>query len=518
MLESNIHLVGLGAVAATTLAFQIWSRRCSPQPPLPPSPRTYPLIGNLLSMPQKDEHFGFIELGKRLNANMFSLSTFGTTVIVLNSVEDATNLLDKRSGIYSDRLCPPMMAEPSLLDWSGFVSLLGYNDRWRKIRRLIHPWLHRKAAESFHESQQREARQLLLRLARSTSSLDNSEKLYDEFFLTTAIILMHSIYGYHLQSLNDPLMQKLQVSFDIFLKVVLPSNFLVNVFPALRHIPEWFPGAGWKRTAREWRKEQKRTIKEAYDWTKTRIASGERESSMIGSMISHAEKLGLSTEDIDDHVSQIAFTLLGAGIDTSANVLLAFVVAMVLYPETQTKAQQEIDAVVGTGRLPTMKDRCNLPYTNRLIKEVMRWCPTVPTGVPHACYQDDIYKGYRIPKGAIVIGNAWAMSRDERFYKDPERFNPDRFLDPSVPPLPAFGFGRRLCPGIHFAESSIFIGITSVLAAFNISMAKDDNGEYVIPNLDSENELIFHPKPFKLKLELRSEHHANLIRAGASEH
>lgn len=465
-------------------------------------------------MPQKNEHLGFIELGKQLNTNMFSLSMFGTTMIVLNSVEDAINLLDKRSNIYSDRVCLPMVAEPSLLDWSGFFILLGYNERWRTSRRLIHPWLHKKAAESFHESQQEEAGRLLDRLLQYEGTLDCSEKLFSEFLMSFSMTLMRSIYGYHVQGIDDPLLKKIQASLDFLVQASLPSNFLVNLFPSLRHVPEWFPGAGWKRAARKWREHQREVVKEIYDWTKTRIASGEREPSIVSAMISQAEQLGLSPEEIDDHVSHAALTLFGAGTDTTANILLVFILAMMLYPETQAKAQQEIDALIGNNRLPVMQDRHQLPYTNNLIQEVLRWCPILPSGVPHACYQDDIYQGCRIPRGAIVVANAWAMSRDERLYKDSERFDPDRFLDPSVPPFPAFGFGRRQCPGIHFSESSVFITIASILAAFNIGMAKNEKGEDIIPKLDSENVIVFHPKPFKFKLEVRSGHHSNLVKVG----
>ncbi|CAE6495241.1 unnamed protein product [Rhizoctonia solani] len=133
-------------------------------------------------MPQSNEHIGFIELGKQLNADMFSLEVLGTVIIVLNSFEDAINLLEKRGGIYSDRAVPPMISEPSLFYWPEFIGALPYNERWKKTRRLIHPWLHKKASESFHRSQQEQAKLLLRRLLRSTGDVE-SEWIYGEFFL-----------------------------------------------------------------------------------------------------------------------------------------------------------------------------------------------------------------------------------------------------------------------------------------------------------------------------------------------
>ncbi|CAE7206215.1 unnamed protein product, partial [Rhizoctonia solani] len=439
-------LTTLGAVCGAGLIIHFVARRVSTEAPLPTSPRSYPLIGHLLSMPRGNEHLEFMKLGERLNAKMVSLTVFGKTIVVLNSRDDAINLLQNKSGIYSDRICPPMVAEPSLVNSSEFISLLGYNDRWRKSRRLMHPWLHKQASQAFHESQQREARLLLQRLLSSASQLDSSEVLFQEFFRTLSSTLMHSIYGYHLQDLDDPLLKEVLLMVDNLSRASMPTrleDFWVNVFPILRYVPEWFPGAAWKITAREWRDQQARTVRDAFDWTKARITSGNREPSIVASLLTEGEKLGLSDEELDDYVSKIAITLFVGGADTTANTFLAFVIAMMLYPNAQRKAQEEIDAVIGNSRLPVLEDRPALPFTNALIQEVLRWCPIVPIGVPHATTDDDLYQGFKIPKGTMVIGNIWGMSRDGRVYNNPEKFDPDRFLDPSVPTCPVFGFGRR---------------------------------------------------------------------------
>lgn len=80
---------------------------------------------------------------------------------------------------------------------------------------------------------------------------------------------------------------------------------------------------------------------------------------------------------------------------------------MAVCPEFQKKAQQELDAVVGAGRLPDFSDRPSLPYVNALVKELLRWHPSVPMGVPHATISDDEYNGYFIPGGSTVLVNIW---------------------------------------------------------------------------------------------------------------
>lgn len=79
---------------------------------------------------------------------------------------------------------------------------------------------------------------------------------------------------------------------------------------------------------------------------------------------------------------------------------------MVVFPEVQIKAQEEIDRVCGD-RLPTMEDEPKLQYIRGCVKESMRWMPAVPLGVPHAVIKDDEYMNYLIPKGAGIICNVW---------------------------------------------------------------------------------------------------------------
>ncbi|KIL54000.1 hypothetical protein M378DRAFT_93279, partial [Amanita muscaria Koide BX008] len=140
------------------------------------------------------------------------------------------------------------------------------------------------------------------------------------------------------------------------------------------------------------------------------------------------------------------------------------------------KAQEEIDNVVGSYRLPSYEDRPSLPYVEALYREVHRWRPVTPNGAPRATVRDDVYKGYFIPKGN---NSSTAITRNEDKYPDPDSFNPERFLsldgtltDDTVSYV--FGFGRRTCPGRYMADKVVWLMIVSVLATFNISKARDE--------------------------------------------
>jgi cytochrome P450 len=105
-------------------------------------------------------------------------------------------------------------------------------------------------------------------------------------------------------------------------------------------------------------------------------------------------------------ISAISGNLFGAGSDTSASILTAFVLAAVMFPETLAKAQKEIDEIVGPDRSPDFDDLLEMPYVEAFVKEVFRWrSVAIIGGQPHAPLQDDYYNGWYIPKGTWVQGN-----------------------------------------------------------------------------------------------------------------
>lgn len=136
----------------------------------------------------------------------------------------------------------------------------------------------------------------------------------------------------------------------------------------------------------------------------------------------------------------------GGGADTTVSATFGFFLLMMQHPEVQRAAQEELDSVVGLDRLPSFDDRPNLPYINALVKELLRFAPVVPMGLPHVGLEDHVYNGYHIPKGAILLANIWNFHHDPTLYKDPNEFRPERFLG-EKPELDThstvFGFGRR---------------------------------------------------------------------------
>lgn len=213
----------------------------------------------------------------------------------------------------------------------------------------------------------------------------------------------------------------------------------------------------------------------------------------------------------------VSGSLLEAGSDTTAATLVGFVQAIVLFPSVAKAAQEELDRVCGD-HLPTMDDEPNLPYIRGAVKESMRWMPTDILGVPHAVIRDDEYMGYKIPKGASIMWNVWAIHMDPRRHPDPRRFDPARYKDDHQTAAEAasngdatkrdhfvFGAGRRLCQGMHIAERSLFLAISRLLWAFNFYNARDKDGNEIVPDASDLTEGLFVlPKPFPTRIVPRS--------------
>jgi len=188
---------------------------------------------------------------------------------------------------------------------------------------------------------------------------------------------------------------------------------------------------------------------------------------------------------------------------------------MLLWPDAQRKAQEEIDRAVGPDRLPDFNDREHLPYTEALLKECMRLHTAVPINGPRQALQDDVIDGYFIPKGAIIQPNEWGMLHDPEVYPDPMNFVPERWLADPSPPHPRefiFGFGRRICPGMIMADSSFYIACVMILALFDIRATKDSPTTFVQDDSGAlDGQPICHPKPFKCSITPRSQKARALI-------
>ncbi|KAI6039873.1 cytochrome P450 [Pisolithus marmoratus] len=445
--------------------------------PFPPGPRALPLVGNLLSLNSAEPWLSYTEWGKKYG-DLLYVRLLGQNFIVLNSEKIARRLLDQRSSIYSDR---PVLPTNSLFGMDFSTVSLRYGDEWRLHRKLFHQALRAESDVRYREVYFTRAQRLLVNLLEAPADFDTHLKHF------VASNIMALAYGYEVSMRDDPIVSTVRELVNLLTKALSPERTATLVaFPFLQHLPDCFPGAGFKREAAYSCQLATQVLNEPFNLTKRDIASGNAPPSMVADCLSQIDE----TVDYDTQEQAIkatAATVFIAGSETSSSLLHSFILAMLLYPEVQAKAQTEIDRVIGAEKLPSFDDRSSLPYIDAILHELLRWSPVTPLGIPHATTTDDVYDGYCIPKGALVIINVWAMSRDETRFDDTEDFKPERFMtedgkliDGSATSSdPIFGFGRRTCPGRFAAESFLWAAIVSILATFRITKAKDAYGKEI---------------------------------------
>ncbi|KIJ28079.1 hypothetical protein M422DRAFT_784656 [Sphaerobolus stellatus SS14] len=482
-----------------------WAR-----PPLPPGPKPRLLIGNYLDRPKNQEWLTLDEWF-RVYGDLVYYRIFGQGVLVLGSMKRCQDLLDKRSRVYSSR--PRQLMLNELCGWEYALVTLGYGNPWRKRRQAFNQYFNKSVTPKYRPVQLKGARGLLHRL------VDHPDiNLTHNVRRTIAEIILGVIYGYKVAAVNDPFIEITEQANEAVLECAKPGKFLVEVIPILKNIPYWFPGARFKRLAKKWKSAAIDMVEKPFEWTKDEMAKGRAKDSIVASMVMEVEKKSeKEREGLEQVFKDTAGIASAAGTDTTVSLVMVFLLAMTMYPDVQRKAQKELDSVLGAHRLPDFGDRDSLPYVKAIVKETMRWQNVVPLNPPHMTTEEDIYEGYYIPKGTLVIASIWSILHNPAIYPDPLEFKPERFIEGKFdgamldPYLAVFGYGRRICPGRDFGDDSAFIIIASILATLDISPPPDETGRAKVPTCEMQSGIVSSPEPFECCFKPRSSVAAQLI-------
>ncbi|KIP12382.1 hypothetical protein PHLGIDRAFT_62333 [Phlebiopsis gigantea 11061_1 CR5-6] len=477
---------------------------------LPPGPPGLPIIGNVLDMPLKWEWIQYKKWSQQYNSDLIYLELFGAPIIVINSSKAAHDLFEKRSSIYSDR--QPQVMCHEIVGWDKNIAFRQYGDGWRDRRRMFHQQFHPGAVHKYHHISSREAKKLLYRI------LNNPENFFAYIRTMGGAAILRATFGIDVKDQNDPYITIAEKALHSLSMTGNAGSYLVDYVPLLRYLPSWAPGTQFKRDGVRWRQAVNTMFARPIELVKESIARGKAEPSIAATLLADLDpaKDNTAVEAVIRDVTGTAYV--GA---LSVSAMWTFVMAMILYPDVQKKAQQEIDDVVGSDRLPEHEDRDSLHYVHAVVRESLRWHLVTPLAVPHRLLVDDEYEGYHLPAGTVVVGNGWGMLHDEKQFPNPVVFDPNRWLTPegqvvkqNPDPLDlSFGFGRRICPGRHFAKDTIFIAVSHMLATFNIQAVHDANGNPVIPNQEYTTGLIIFPTPFEASFSTRSAAAEALINA-----
>ncbi|QRV74363.1 cytochrome P450 family protein [Ceratobasidium sp. AG-Ba] len=366
--------------------------------------------------------------------------------------------------------------------WDQDILFLQYGERFKQFRALLQRAMNKRAALDYIPMQQHEIRRFMRCL------VQDPEKFVDYVHLMAASIAIGVSYGYKTESIKDHYVKAAEGSMVALADFMSPGKWAVDICPPLRYLPTWFPFFRFHQHAKFVRHLKNVAKTEPFEYALKRIVDGTAEVSFTSKLLI-ASNGQLASEESKEDIRNLAAGLYGAGSDTIAAGVKSFFLAMTLYPNAQTKAETEISNYLqGQRRMILPSDRESLPYTSALVRELLRWHPITNLVARQsnkedcsACLED---KTHRIPAHSVVVANVWRMMHDPFVYPEPDRYVPGRYLVDNPPPGPenyAFGFGRRICSGLHVAQNSLWIIISNITVNFNTSKAKDARGMEITP-------------------------------------
>ncbi|KAF7350729.1 Cytochrome P450 [Mycena sanguinolenta] len=476
--------------------------RTEKRPRLPPGPRGLPFVGNILDLTGEKLWVKFAEMAD-VWGDIFSLKVLGETIVVINSVKIAEDLLDVRGAIFSDR--PAMHVGGELAGFNNVLPLAHYGDRVRRERKLFHQLFGTQTAiEKFFPLLSTEVHKLLRNIVANPGGVP------DEIRRTTESITLRIAYGYHLRDGADPFLSEFETMGNNFLTSTRPGDCLANVIPIFLYWPKWLPGGEFHRTAKRLRKQAEDTVNAGVDYVKEEMATGTAESSFLSALLEE------KTYD-EDLLKWAAASIVFGGSDTTTGSMEAFLLAMLLYPDVQAAAQKELDQLVGNDRLPEISDQSQLPYMEALCKELIRWHVMLPM-VPRRASEDYIYhrgdglEPLLIPKNSWIAPNFWKMAHDPALYLNMTllKFVLDTDVGKlrlNVRPiifLTVVFLRHRICPGRPpslwitklsdprlagrlLGQTSLFLECSSILSVFNIKKPQK-NGVIIEPQSGQTSE------------------------------
>ena len=173
--------------------------------------------------------------------------------------------------------------------------------------------------------------------------------------------------------------------------------------------------------------------------------------------------------------------LFTAGTDTTSSTVEWALAELIRHPDVLAKAQQELDAVVGRGRLVSESDLPRLAYLAAVVKETFRLHPSTPLSLPRVAAEECEVDGYRIPRGTTLLVNVWAIARDPDAWPEPLEFRPGRFLPGGLHDgvdvkgsdfeLIPFGAGRRICAGLSWGLRMVTLMTAALVHALDWHLA-----------------------------------------------
>lgn len=491
--SQSLTSVALAGILATYLISRSKnSNKGRPISDLPGPKRSF-FLGNLKNFPKKDRGVVFSAWREEFGDVIYIKLPY-RNILLISSLEVAEELLVKRANIWSGRAYNRVVNDLMGLGWSLLQSQPGHD--WMERRKIFKKVLGPQAISDYDQLIEREAENFVSKL--NGFSGDPSEIVLQSI----GAVIIELAYGAKVFEEHGEELVKLNVESLDYLTWSFQQMWLPNIIPISRFLPSWIPGIRFPKYVAHGRELFGKFRYHGFNIVQKNIEQGTADFSVLSHYLNASD---VSSTYLRDAVS----AMYAGGVDTTGSTILNFIMHMLLYPEVQAKIQKEIDDKIGRGGSIKSAEVKSLRYFIAAWKESLRFNPAVPTSVMHANTAEDLWNGYHIPKGTIIIPNVAFMMRDPRIWGDDANiFKPERFLlecNPRANELPdvesvPFGFGRRICPGRYMAERNGTTFLARLLQAYEI---RPEEGSSTPMKVTFHDELLRRPKDLRCRFVSR---------------
>ncbi|XP_068089317.1 uncharacterized protein [Hyperolius riggenbachi] len=430
-------------------------------PNFPPGPKPLPFIGNLHMLNLKRPQKTFIELAKKYGS-VFSVQLGAQKVVVLCGYETVKDALVNHAEEFSDRASVPIFKDISS---NGYGIVFANGDNWKTMRRFAVSTLKDYGmGKKTIENKIIEEGEFLLKKFKSYQG-----KPFENTMILNAAVanIIVSILLGHRFNYEDPVLLRLMGL--VHENTRLLSSPMVAMYNTFHAVIRWLPGG--HRTVKQNNTELRKFIKETFTKYKEELDVNDQRN-LIDTFLTRQleEKPDTAGYFHNQNLTLLIANLFSAGMESTSSTLQWGILLMMKYPEIQKNVQNEIEKVIGSA-VPQTEHRREMPYTDAVIHEIQRFGNIVPMNLPHATTQDVTFRGYFMPKGTFVIPLLESVLRDEGYFKKPEEFYPQHFLDSNGcffknEAFMPFSAGKRSCAGENLAKMELFLFFTTLLQNF----------------------------------------------------
>ena len=461
----------------------------------------------------KDPHLDFTKLAQKYG-DVFSLMLGNRLVVVLNGVNVIQEAIIKQSKAFAGR--PQLHTFQIANPYGNMLAFTDYSPQWRLSRKMTVCAIHNfaKNTDVLGEKLLQESHRLIHCLNQQKGKpVDTLRPLK----CATANIVLNALFGFE-RSYNDEELGKVLDLSDSFRTAVHGSNH-VDFLPLLKYLPSkalsnlklvtkmhlFGVTKMFEKNKESYADGHVRNIADSFISVIERETEKERENRPVGE-----NTLSITPLLSDEQIIALLGDLYGAAFETSSTALYWTLSYLVKYPDIQRQLHDELDHVVGRERLPTLQDIASLPLLQATVYELLRVTSVAPLAIPRSTTTETTIRGFTIPKDTVVFVNLWSVHHDPEIWKDPDVFDPRRFLDRGgqvIDPKFLDGFlpfsgGRRKCPGEILALKTITVFLGALLHSFRFTQ-EGLPAEYQGINLQGQYGLTLMPETFYLKLEER---------------